>query len=156
MTLYRTLEVAEHAAPEIIRAAYRVLSARTHPDRCGTADATERMQQINAAYTTLSDSVRRAHYDAELSAQRASPAAAVVRPGPAVAPKGRRGVPYLVFRTALCCGTLFLIWRVGMHLWGLLRPHHALVWLFCMPWYVGALFGASMVTLEHFTKSLSP
>ncbi len=156
MTLYRTLEVAEHAAPEIIRAAYRILSARTHPDRCGAGDATERMQQINAAYATLSDPVRRAHYDADLRAQRASASADVARPGPTAAPMGRRGVLYIASRTALCCGILFLIWRVGMPLWWRLRPHHVWVWLFGLPAYVGVLFGASMVILEHFTKRRSP
>lgn len=62
-THYDNLKVARDAPPEVIRAAYRVLSQKYHPDRNqGDPGAARAMQIINAAYTALSDpATRRAH-----------------------------------------------------------------------------------------------
>ncbi len=62
---YAVLEVAPTAAPEVIRAAYRVLAQRHHPDRHGqTNDAT--MARLNQAYAVLSCPMRRAEFDIQL------------------------------------------------------------------------------------------
>lgn len=68
-TLYDRLSVSPAAPAEVIRAAYRVLSQRHHPDRNGGDAASARtMQAINEAYAVLSDPQRRRAYDAALRA----------------------------------------------------------------------------------------
>ena len=61
MTHYETLGVPRDADAEVIKRAYRRLSAEHHPDR-GGGDAT-RMSAINAAYDVLGDPVKRLRYD---------------------------------------------------------------------------------------------
>jgi len=58
---YDALGIASTATPKEIKAAWRRLSAKYHPDREGGDDAA--MQEINAAYDVLSDPQRRALYD---------------------------------------------------------------------------------------------
>lgn len=71
VTHYSTLKVAPDAPVEVIRAAYRVLAARHHPDRCiGDPAALQRMQRVNEAYRVLSDSELRAEHDAALRRER--------------------------------------------------------------------------------------
>ena len=68
---YHVLKVASDAPIEVIRAAYRVLAARHHPDRCaGDPAALRRMQQVNEAYRVLSDPGLRAAHDAALRRER--------------------------------------------------------------------------------------
>lgn len=47
---YRALYLVPGAPPELIKAAYRILAKRVHPDAGGT---TEQMQRVNAAYAEL-------------------------------------------------------------------------------------------------------
>jgi len=63
---YECLQVHPLADPEIIRAAYRVLARRYHPDAGGDP---KRMSEINEAWAILGDDVHRAIYDAERSHQ---------------------------------------------------------------------------------------
>lgn len=69
-TLYDLLEVSPNASPEVIKAAYRQLALKYHPDKQARETdrrlAEERMKAINAAYETLIDPVRRADYDRHL------------------------------------------------------------------------------------------
>jgi curved DNA-binding protein CbpA len=62
---YRVLGVHPSSEDIVIRAAYRVLAQRYHPDRCSAQDtgALARMQEINEAYAVLSDHERRREYD---------------------------------------------------------------------------------------------
>lgn len=70
-THYESLKVTEDAPPEVIRAAYRALSLKYHPDRCGgSAQSQHMMQALNEAYAVLSDARRRASYDGDLLRQR--------------------------------------------------------------------------------------
>ena len=64
-THYDNLKVARNAPPEIIRAAYKVLSQKYHPDKYeGSRESAERiMKIINAAYSVLSDPAKRKDYD---------------------------------------------------------------------------------------------
>lgn len=43
------LGVAVDADPETLKAAYRRLALRWHPDRCKEADAKERFQEVSSA-----------------------------------------------------------------------------------------------------------
>ena len=62
---YAILGVLPSAEDVVIRAAYRALAQRYHPDRYGgpNAEAGERMAELNEAWAVLSDSVARAEYD---------------------------------------------------------------------------------------------
>ena len=64
---YRILGVLDDAEDIIIKAAYRALAQRYHPDKWGgnQNDATKRMAEINEAYSELSDTARRKKYDKE-------------------------------------------------------------------------------------------
>jgi curved DNA-binding protein CbpA len=60
---YSILQVDPGAEKEVIDAAYRRLAAKYHPDVNPSADALERMKQMNAAYDVLSEPRKRAEYD---------------------------------------------------------------------------------------------
>jgi len=66
-THYETLGVSREASPEVIKAAYRALARRLHPDRTGgDPKKEERLRRVNAAYEVLGDAGRRAAYDERL------------------------------------------------------------------------------------------
>ncbi len=68
MNHYEVLQISERATQEVIRAAYRTLAQRFHPDRAGDTPANhERLSRINLAYEVLSDEKKRAAYDATLA-----------------------------------------------------------------------------------------
>lgn len=63
-THYDNLKVARNAPPEIIRAAYKTLSHKFHPDKNpGNAEAARAMAIINTSYEVLSDPNKRQKYD---------------------------------------------------------------------------------------------
>jgi DnaJ-class molecular chaperone len=63
-THYDNLKVARNAPPEVIRAAYKTLSQKYHPDRNpGSPDAIRIIKMINLAYEVLSDSAKRQEHD---------------------------------------------------------------------------------------------
>ncbi|MFM7010173.1 MAG: DnaJ domain-containing protein, partial [Betaproteobacteria bacterium] len=62
---YRILGVLDDAEDIIIRAAYKALAQRYHPDKW-TGDkeqANRKMSEINEAYEVLSDAAKRKAYD---------------------------------------------------------------------------------------------
>jgi len=70
MNHYEILEVSANASQEVIRAAYRSLMQRYHPDRNpGNTETAERALLVNQAYEVLSDASKRAAYDIELGHQ---------------------------------------------------------------------------------------
>lgn len=80
MNYYDTLEVSQGASQEVIRAAYKSLLQRYHPDRNpGDKGAATRSVSIVEAYQVLSDPEKRAAYDVNLQRQRAASAAATTR-----------------------------------------------------------------------------
>lgn len=70
---YRTLGVIDDAEDIVIRAAYKALAQRYHPDKWkgDPNESNSRMSDINEAYDVLSDSVKRKKYDEEYFRYRA-------------------------------------------------------------------------------------
>ena len=82
-TYYDVLQVERDAPPERVRAAYRRLAQKYHPDKMpGNANASRAMAAINSAYEVLSDGHRRAEHD--LWIRRAERPARPVAPAPVV------------------------------------------------------------------------
>jgi hypothetical protein len=82
-TYYDVLQVERDASPERVRAAYRKLAQKYHPDKMpDNANAPRAMAAINAAYEVLSDTHRRAEHD--LWIRRAERTGAPPPPAPAV------------------------------------------------------------------------
>jgi hypothetical protein len=69
---YELLQISEDASSEVIKAAYKALAHKFHPDRNGSIDATQQFQLINSAYRVLIDPALRSGYDLELKLQRDS------------------------------------------------------------------------------------
>ena len=94
LTLYQLLQVDPNAHPTIIRYAYRFLAAMYHPDNAESGDA-EKFKIITEAWRTLSDTARRAAYDAQCGLkvvqQAAQQAASAGMTG--VGPSGLPNVP---------------------------------------------------------------
>ncbi len=62
---YRVLGLSDNAEDVVIRAAFKLLAHRHHPDKCleDPAIANQRMAQINESHNTLSDITLKAAYD---------------------------------------------------------------------------------------------
>jgi curved DNA-binding protein CbpA len=90
--LYKVLNVDPGADAEVIRAAYRALARRDHPDLSADPAASSKMVELNAAFEVLGDAERRAVYDQSrraLAATTDTPTGrAVAQParGPAAGP----------------------------------------------------------------------
>jgi DnaJ domain len=94
---YDRLKVTQDAPPEVIRAAYRALANRLHPDRAGGTggpddDAHTQMSALNAAYEVLIDPVLRRDYDATLAPAR--PTMARMAPEVPMAGEGQLDRPW--------------------------------------------------------------
>tara|TARA_R110000765_G_scaffold396448_4_gene490318 strand:+ start:1232 stop:1870 length:639 start_codon:yes stop_codon:yes gene_type:complete len=61
MNLYERLNVAADATSEAIKKSYRALARKHHPDK--PDGDTDTMQEVQHAYSVLSDEDKRAHYD---------------------------------------------------------------------------------------------
>lgn len=71
---YATLGLDRRCTLAQIRAAYRLLAKRHHPDVNGSGpEAAEQTRRLNAANEVLSDPARRRAYDRELSESEAAP-----------------------------------------------------------------------------------
>jgi hypothetical protein len=69
-THYDNLKVARGAPQEVVRAAYKALSQKYHPDKNqGDEKAARIMAIVNTAYNILSDPVRRKEHDEWISAE---------------------------------------------------------------------------------------
>lgn len=77
---YEVLQVGESASAAEIRAAYRTMAKRAHPDG-GLGRRPEVFLELRRAYETLSDPAARARYDASIVNHRVAPRAG--RFGPA-------------------------------------------------------------------------
>lgn len=70
-THYDNLKVARNAPEAVIRAAYKVLMQKYHPDKfTGSPEAAERISKIiHVSFSVLSDPVKRAAHDAWIAEQ---------------------------------------------------------------------------------------
>lgn len=62
---YKTLGVDVNASASVIKAAYRTLAMELHPDRNPNSDTTAKFQELQEAYSVLSDENLRQQYDAD-------------------------------------------------------------------------------------------
>lgn len=69
LNYYEILEITPDASIEVIKAAYKALIKKTHPDNLGT-EADGIIKEINAAYEVLSDPDKRQQYNFELYANQ--------------------------------------------------------------------------------------
>ena len=73
-THYESLNVTRDAPAEVIRAAYRSLSQKHHPDKnVGNHNAAQMMMRLNTAYSVLSDPDQRKLYDFQMLNGRLAP-----------------------------------------------------------------------------------
>ena len=79
---YSILGVTPASEDVVIRAAYRALMRRYHPDADASAEAAERAREINEAYRVLSEPESRARYDDGLKQQSPLRFEPEFRPGP--------------------------------------------------------------------------
>jgi curved DNA-binding protein CbpA len=85
---YKTLQVDPEADEEVIKAAYRGLARKFHPDVAPGAAAATRMAAINVAWELIGDPESRRRYDERLAAQDpAPPATAPTAPTAPPAPR---------------------------------------------------------------------
>ena len=70
---YAILEIDWQSPPEQVRAAYRRLSKKWHPDLNPGKDVTREMQDINEAYALLKNPEKRARYDKEYLLHQQAP-----------------------------------------------------------------------------------
>lgn len=73
---YARLGVAPDAPASVVRAAYRALAQELHPDRNPSPGATQKFQELQRAYHVLSDTGKRAAYDASAATAFGSAGAA--------------------------------------------------------------------------------
>lgn len=67
---YEILEVKNDASDEVIKAAYKALIKKYHPDNGGIQDPSgEKMRMVNEAYVCLSDPVKRKQYDQKIQSE---------------------------------------------------------------------------------------
>ncbi|HLW00963.1 MAG TPA: J domain-containing protein [Ktedonobacterales bacterium] len=60
---YKILQVDPLAEEEVVEAAYRRLARKYHPDVYAGPDASERMRELNLAYSVIGDAAQRLAYD---------------------------------------------------------------------------------------------
>lgn len=109
-TYYERLAVSRDAPPEVIRAAYKALSQKYHPDKNpGDSEAARVMTLLNQSYEVLMDPARRADYDASLDASQDPDGEPSITEAEDEGPRLARFVPILLRagisnRTALLLG----------------------------------------------------
>lgn len=97
-THYDILKVMRNAPVDVIKASYRVMSQKYHPDRNRDPGALDLMQRINQAWDVLRDPERRATHDRWIATQESKlaappPAAHAAEPAPPHAARPRRKRP---------------------------------------------------------------
>jgi curved DNA-binding protein CbpA len=90
---YRVLEIDPEASDDAVKAAYRRLARRYHPDLAAEADAAAKMAVVNRAWELLGEPAKRARYDRDRRLGRENPGYEPPAPTPPPAPKPRPPEP---------------------------------------------------------------
>lgn len=129
-THYANLRVARNAPPEVIRAAYKALMQKHHPDRHpGDAKAERIVRLLNEAYAVLNDPEQKARHDAWIAQQER-----LLAPSPAALPprQARVSPAPLVRRRGWILIGLLVAFLLGMGLAAQLvasaRPQTPVMW----------------------------
>ena len=114
---YATLGVAQDAEALVIRAAYKALSQRYHPDKyppLERAAAHRRMSEINEAFDVLGDPVRRQAYDEQHPGVTSpeGPMAGTTTAG--VSPSGKHLVPLGIALLTVLVAIYFAVEKKGL------------------------------------------
>lgn len=157
-TYYDVLRVAPTATEEEIKKSYRALAREFHPDVNKGPDAESKFKEINLAYDTLSDSLKRADYDqtlADTGVRGAAPAGPRgPQPGPGgPAPSSTAESPYRQQMIRAAAGRVIMMALLAALVGGLIRVGLAyltgepitpmVVWVGALPALViGGLWGA--------------
>lgn len=115
MNLYETLGLSVAADAVVIKAAYRALSQRYHPDKCPPTErdsAHRRMAEINTAFQVLGDPASKSRYDDQL-AQDSAPARQAGETAGA-ATTLRQGIGHQGARTAILFVTTVIAFACGV------------------------------------------
>lgn len=116
---YETLEVSTNASPAVIRAAYKSLMQRYHPDRNpDDAETAQHTSRIVQAYEVLSDVHLRAAYDIALKQQTAVPAPLRAIPRAAIIQQEHESRGYLWVVMAV-------LMLVGLYFFAATKPQHS-------------------------------
>lgn len=67
---YEILEVRTDASPEVIKAAYKILAQKNHPDKNPSHESQEFMKLVNKAYSILSNPQDKLIYDLYINQQK--------------------------------------------------------------------------------------
>lgn len=124
MNYYDILEVSSKASPAVIKAAYKSLVQRYHPDKNNNdAASAQRTTQLVQAYEVLSDEARRAGYDQQMQSQELLRRA----PGPHAASMLNRAAAYPPRKPAQEAQGYGVVWLViittiVLAMWFLLSP----------------------------------
>lgn len=117
---FEILGVRPDATPEQIRAAYRELAVRYHPDKHRGNPLEElaaaKLVEINQAYEILSDDARRAEYVAQQRRPSRSVRPASASRRPEVRSTGPADVGMKLVRSLGLIVTLLFFWRFGLAL----------------------------------------
>ena len=123
-THYDNLNVSETAPDEVIRAAYKALAMKFHPDRNnGSAESRQIMQVVNAAYAVLSDPWSRREYDKILLASRQGPPAQQDtfkkrQPPPQSAPVPKSRNVFVALLALIFSDFRITLFVIGLSIWG--------------------------------------
>ncbi|MES2322286.1 MAG: J domain-containing protein [Pseudomonadota bacterium] len=115
-THYDNLRVMRDAPLADIKASYRLLAQKYHPDRNPAPDAMHKMQMINKAWDVLSDPERRARHDSWIAHQERRVAAPPVRSAPVAAPEPEHWQARFAVRVAAVSALALVVLIAGAFL----------------------------------------
>lgn len=151
---YEVLGVSRTATEDDIKKSYRKLAREYHPDVNKGADAEVKFKEINLAYDTLSDSLKRADYDQTLAdtgvrGARPAPSPAGGRPAPsstAESPYRQAMIRAALTRVIVMAGLAMIVGallRVGLAYLAAEPITTSVVLIGALPaLFIGALWGA--------------
>lgn len=168
-THYDNLKVTRNAPQEVIRAAYKSLVQKYHPDRHpGSADATRVMAIINGSYEVLSNPNSRREHDEwiaqeEESTRKPQPAnfqAQPAAPQAPIAPQPASASYVLARKMGVVVSHLFKYWIVyligGVLINGVLEPTKSRTPSYSAPYQAAAPLDSSRTYVPPIVPTPSP